>query len=504
MALDDKNKIGLVPATLMVAGNMMGSGVFMLPANLAAIGGITILGWLITICGSIALALVFAKNATLSPGAGGPYAYTKLAFGDYMGFQTNLVYWIATVVGNVGLAVAGLGYLSQFFPGLKQPLVMALTQISVIWLLAYANIRGARIVSRIQSVTTIFALIPILGMAFLGWFWFNRATYSAAWNVTGQSAMSAIGMTLNFTLWSFIGVETASVSAAVVKDPGKNVPIATVAGVLIAAVCYILSSTVIMGIIPNPELVASSAPFADAVVLALGPTAGKAVALCAAVGCLGALGGWTLMSGQTANAAAKDGLFPNVFARENKWGSPSAGLAIIAALMSLQVLFTMSPTAGQQFGKIASVTVILTLLPYIYSSAALKILAYKKLATERQYIVYSFIGLFACLYCLWALIGSDARMTRWALVFTITTVIFYELMYSRKREIEVGAVHAGGSIPPWVRRVALTVTIVCLCAAYWISIGSQHGVLIKAREWMYGISSPAIHHVIQALGRHGG
>ncbi len=274
MASED-NKIGLIPATLMVAGNMMGSGVFMLPANLAAIGSIAIFGWLITIVGAIALALVFSKLTQIYPAAGGPYAYSRKAFGDYMGYQTNLVYWLANVVGNVGLAVAGLGYLTTFFPSLRDPLVMALAQIGVIWFFTYANILGPNVVARIQGLTTSLALLPIIGMAILGWFWFNADTYMAGWNVTGESDFSALGMTLNFTLWAFIGVESASVSTAVVKDPVKNVPIATVAGVIIAAVCYVLSSSAIMGIIPSQELIASSAPFSDAVNVALGPTAGK-------------------------------------------------------------------------------------------------------------------------------------------------------------------------------------------------------------------------------------
>ena len=130
---DNSNKIGVVAATLMVAGNMMGSGVFMLPANLAAIGGVAVFGWIVTCIGAIALALTFAKLSSIDPAAGGPYAYTRQAFGDYMGYQTNLVYWLANVVGNVGLAVAGLGYLTTFFPSLKDPLIMALAQIGVIW-----------------------------------------------------------------------------------------------------------------------------------------------------------------------------------------------------------------------------------------------------------------------------------------------------------------------------------------------------------------------------------
>ncbi len=494
MAVAESNKIGLIPATLMVAGNMMGSGVFMLPANLAAIGGIAIFGWIITIIGSICLALVFAKHASLDPAAGGPYAYTKKAFGDYMGYQTNLVYWLANVVGNVGLAVAGLGYLTPFLPALKDPVVMALAQISIIWILTYANILGPKVVSRIQALTTICALLPIVGMALLGWFWFSKTTYAAGWNVSGKHDIAAIGMTLNFTLWAFIGVESASVSAAVVKNPSKNVPIATVAGVILAAVCYILSSSAIMGIIPNKELVASSAPFADAIRIALGDGAAKVVALCAAVGCLGSLGGWTLLVGQTAQAAAKDGLFSNVFARENSKGVPSAGLAIVAGIMSLQVLATMSPTASQQFGKIASIAVIMTLLPYIYSAVALNVLGYQKMPKD-SYIFYVFVGVVAAVYCLCAMVGSDGEQTRWALMFVIATILFYEFSLSRKRDIAEEHAEVGGGVPSWVRRLSLAVAVIALCATFWMSVGRQSHVLVHMREYLHGISSPATHHV---------
>ena len=478
--VNEKNKIGLIPATLLVAGNMMGSGVFMLPANLAAIGSIAVIGWLITIVGAIALALVFSKLTQIYPAAGGPYAYSRKAFGDYMGYQTNLVYWLANVVGNVGLAVAGLGYMTTFFPSLKDPLVMALAQIAIIWFLTYANILGPNVVGRIQSFTTAIALFPIIGMALLGWFWFNTDTYMAGWNVSGQNNLTAVGMTLNFTLWAFIGVESASVSTAVVKNPERNVPIATVVGVLLAAVCYILSSSAIMGIIPNKELIASSAPFSEAVSIALGSTAGKVVAFCAAVGCLGSLGGWTLLVGQTAKAAADDGLFGNLFARVNKRGVPSAGLAVVAGIMTLQVLATMSPSASEQFGKIASIAVIMTLLPYIYSSVAIKIIGREKMSCN-QGIFYTFVGLIAAFYSLSAMIGSNSEQTRWALMFVISTIIFYELSVNRKLDIKEHHIKPGGFVPWWVRWLTLGITVAALIAMFWVSIGRYRHTEVHPR-----------------------
>ncbi len=478
--MDDKNKIGVIPAILLVAGNMMGSGVFMLPANLAGIGSIAVIGWLVTIVGAIALALVFSKMTQMYPVAGGPYAYARMAFGNYMGYQTNLVYWLANVVGNVGLAVAGVGYLSMFFPQLKDPLIAALAQISIIWFFAYANILGPKTVGRIQSVTTSLALFPIIGMALLGWFWFNADTFMSGWNVSGQNNFTAVGMTLNFTLWAFIGVESASVSAAVVKNPAKNVPIATVVGVLLAAICYILSSSAIMGIIPNETLKISAAPFSQAVEIALGSTAGKLVALCAAIGCLGSLGGWTLLVGQTAKAAADDGLFGNIFAKVNRKGVPAAGLAIVAALMTVQVLATMSPTASEQFGKIASIAVILTLLPYIYSSVAIKILGRGKMS-GGSLMFYTIVGLAAAIYSMIAMIGSDGNQTRWALMFAISSVIFYELAVNRQLEITEKHLKPGGRGPCCMRYLTFGVTVVALILMFWVSVGRHKNQEIHPR-----------------------
>lgn len=473
-------KIGLLAATLMVAGNMMGSGVFMLPANLAATGGIALYGWLITCVGAVALGLVFAKLGAIAPMAGGPYAYARASFGDYMGYQTNLIYWLANVLGNTALVVAGLGYLSGFFPALTNPLVSAGAQIALVWFFVYANILGPNAVGKLQSFTTSFALLPIVGMALFGWFWFSTDTYSEGWNVSGQGSLSAIGATLTFTLWAFIGVETASVSAGVVENPKRNIPIATMAGVIIAGVCYVLSSTVIMGMIPNKELVASSAPFALAARMALGDTAANIVAICAAIGCLGSLAGWTLLVGQTAKAAADDGLFPNIFAKVNAKGVPSLGLAIVATIMTVQIIATMSPTASEQFGKIASVAVIMTLLPYIYSAIAVKVLGYQKLP-PREYAIYTIIALVAAVYSLWAMVGSDANQTRWALIFVVSTIVFYAVALNHKREVESGAYKTGGKSPRWVRYATLAIMVIALGLTFWESLGRHEITRLLSR-----------------------
>ena len=342
----DAHKVGLIPVTLMVSGNIMGSGVFLLPANLASTGGIAIYGWLVTIIGALALSMVYAKMSSLDSSPGGSYAYARRCFGPFLGYQTNVLYWLACWIGNIAMVVIGVGYLSYFFPILKDPLVLTLTCVVVLWIFVLLNIVGPKMITRVQAVATVLALVPIVGIAVFGWFWFRGETYMAAWNVSGMNTFGAIQSTLNVTLWSFIGVESASVAAGVVKNPKRNVPIATMGGVLIAAVCYVLSTTAIMGMIPNAALRVSASPFGDAARMALGDTAGAIVSFCAAAGCLGSLGGWTLLAGQTAKAAADDGLFPPIFARVNKAGTPVAGLIIVGILMTIFQFSSMSPNAA--------------------------------------------------------------------------------------------------------------------------------------------------------------
>ncbi|WP_312314733.1 arginine/agmatine antiporter [Atlantibacter sp.] len=428
----ESQKVGLLPVMLMVAGNIMGSGVFLLPASLAATGGIAIFGWVVTIIGALSLSMVYAKMSSLDDSPGGSYAYARRAFGPFLGYQTNVLYWLATWIGNVAMVVIGVGYLSYFFPVLKQPWPLTTTCIAILWLFVGLNILGPKMITRVQAVATILALIPIVAVAVFGWFWFKSDTYMAAWNVSGKGTLGAIQSTLNVTLWSFIGVESASVAAAIVKNPKRNVPIATIGGVLIAAVGYVLSTTAIMGMIPNAALKVSSSPFGDAARMALGPVAGAVVTFCAAAGCLGSLGGWTLLAGQTAKAAADDGLFPSIFAKVNQDQTPVYGLLIVGVLMTIFQLSSISPNATAQFNVVSSVSVIFTVVPYIYTCAALMLVGQGHLGNQRM--AFLFITLIAFIYCIWAVIGSGAKEVMWSFVAIMIITAMYTMNYNRRHK----------------------------------------------------------------------
>ena len=302
---------------MLVAGNMIGTGVFLLPVNLAQVGSIAIFGWVVATVGVAALGLVFAKLGELDPQPGGPYAYARDFLGPYAGFQTNYVYWFGNWIGNIAIAVAGVGYLAELIPGISSPPGSVVATLAVIWLFTFANILGPRVVGALQSWTVALGLIPILGIALFGWFWFDSANFTAGWNVSGESNMHAISRAASMALWAYMGIESAAVSAGVIENPSRNVPLATLMGLGLAAVVYLLSSTVLMGILPNDVLRASSAPFAEAARLALGTAGAIVISVCAVLKSFGTLGGWMLLVSQSGKAAADDGMFPRIFARLN-------------------------------------------------------------------------------------------------------------------------------------------------------------------------------------------
>ena len=417
--------MGLTQATMLVAGNMIGTGVFLLPVNLAHVGGIAIFGWLIATLGVAALGLTFAKLGELNPQAGGPYAYARDFLGPYAGFQTNYVYWFGNWIGNIAIAVAAIGYLAELVPGITHPPGSVLATAGLIWLLTFANILGPRVVGALETWTMALALIPILAIALLGWIWFNPDTFMAGWNVTGESNLHATSRAASMALWAYMGIESAAVSAGVIENPSRNVPLATLIGLGLAAVVYVLSSSVIMGIVPNEELRTAHAPFAEAARLVIGSAGAIVIAVCAVLKSVGSLGGWMLLVGQSAQAAADDGMFPRVFARLNKNGVPGLGLVIVGVLMTIVLFATVSPTVADQFSRIVDLAVILIIVPYVYSAVAIVKVIYDKQLPRKTFQLYKWIALIAVVYCLWAVVGGDPDTVVHAMVALLISVPLY-------------------------------------------------------------------------------
>ena len=417
--------MSLMQATMLVAGNMIGTGIFLLPVNLAHVGSISIYGWLIATAGAAALGLVFARLGQINPQQGGPYAYARDFLGPFAGFQTNYIYWFGNWVGNIAIAVAAVGYLAELVPGIDAPPSSTVVTALVIWLLTFANILGPRVVGLLEAWTMALALIPIVGIALLGWWWFDPAVFKASWNVSGESDWSAITRAGSMVLWAYMGIESAAVSAGVIENPSRNVPLATLIGLVLAAIVYMLSSSVIMGIMPAAQLQQSHAPFAEVARIAIGAPAAIVISICAVLKSVGSLGGWMLLVGQSAKAAADDGMFPKIFARLNRNGVPGTGLIIVAVLMTLVLFATMSPTIADQFSRAVDLAVILIIVPYVYSVVALINLLAINHAPRKTMLSFQVIALAAMLYCLWAMIGGEAHTVVNAFVALLISVPLY-------------------------------------------------------------------------------
>ncbi len=425
-------KVGPVLATMLVASNMVGSGIFLLPATLATVGSITLLGWIAASGGALLLAAVLAKLGQVVPRSGGPCTYAAEGLGSYVGMQASVIYWIACWVGNMAIAVAGISYLASFFPSLAVPLNGAVATVVFIWILTLLNIFGPRLVCSVESFSMIFGAIPLLATATLGWLYFDPDVFTSSWNVSGQPAIEVLPASLLLVFWAFIGLESASIAAAAVENPSRNVPIATVAGVLLAALIYIASCSVVMGLIPAEQLASSTAPFADAMRIVLGSSGGAMIGVMALIKVTGTLAGWLLVTAHTAKAGAERGFFPSLFARVDSAGIPVANLLFMAGLMSVVVFATMSPTLGKQFETLIEVAVVLTLLMYVYACASTW--HYDRTIPGTGLARYKPIAAAAILFCVFVISQMDANLLRIAAAIVILTVPLYFVVRRTNRQ----------------------------------------------------------------------
>jgi arginine:agmatine antiporter len=428
MSKPHPRKLGPVLATMFVTGNMVGSGLFLLPATLGGIGGISVFTWALATVGALLIAGVFAKLGVLAPWAGGPYAYARATMGRYFGFQTNYIYWISCWIGNVSVALAVTGYVTELLPVLKTPLLSALTTSTVIWVMIGVNAIGPRLVGMIEATAMLVGLAPILVIGIVGWFYFDPAIFADSWNVSGRSAWTAVPASLVLVFWAFTGLETAAVAVEVVENPKRNLPIAAVAGVGIAALIYVLSCTVLMGIVPAKELADSTAPFALVARQIFGPGVAILIIFTTILKASGTHGGWTLVCIATSKAAAEDGAFPKLFGMVDRRGIPMRSLAAHGVLMTVAAFATTSPTLGQQFNKLIDMSVVYSMVIYAYSAYALWRLgpADGPKATQDRVM-----AVLAAVFSIWVIVASDFSLLLIAVAIAATSLPLFPFYKGR-------------------------------------------------------------------------
>ncbi|TWU63779.1 putrescine-ornithine antiporter [Shewanella algae] len=423
------NKIGVVQLTILTIVNMMGSGIIMLPTQLAQVGTISILSWLVTAAGSTALAYAFAKCGMFSKKSGGMGGYAEYAFGRSGNFMANYTYAVSLLIANVAIAISAVGYGAVLFGVELSPIAICLSTIGVLWLATVANFGGARITGQVSSVTVWGIIIPVIGVSLIGWFWFDFDLYKAAWNPHDMPFFKALGGSIAMTLWAFLGLESACANSEAVENPEKNVPIAVMGGTIGAAVIYIISTNVIAGIVPNGELALSNAPFGLAFAQMFNPTIGSIVMACAIISCTGSLLGWQFTIAQVFKSSADEGFFPKAFSKVTKKDAPVVGMLIIVSVQTVLSLMTISPSLSKQFEALVNLAVVTNIIPYILSMAALGVMQKQLNIPVKQARIANFMAVIGALYSFSALyssgetavmLGSIATFFGWTLFGVIS------------------------------------------------------------------------------------
>jgi putrescine:ornithine antiporter len=306
-----------------------------------------------------------------------------------------------------------VGYLAGFFPWLSStPIATCIGVIGLLWLTTVANFGGPSVTGRIGAVTVWGVILPVGLLSFMGWFWFKSDVFAAAWNPQGLSLGQGMGSSISLTLWAFLGMESAAQNSNAVENPKRDVPLACMFGTLGAAAIYILSTTVIMGIVPNAELASSTGPFGLAFAKMFSPGIGQIVMALAVLACLGSLLGWQFTLAQTAKAAADERMFPAFFSKINSMGAPITGMVIMGIVQSLMALSTISPNLSEQFSALVNLAVVTNVIPYIIALSALTVImqaARVPQATYRRNVAVAVVAIVYSIYALWAS-GLEAVM----------------------------------------------------------------------------------------------
>lgn len=401
------HQFGLPTATALVVGSVIGTGVFALPSALAAYGPISLVAFVLVTVGAMALAMTLGALSKRVPGSGGPYVYARDAFGDFGGFLNAWSYWITAWAGNAAIVVAWVGYVEVFWnSGHAKVWSIAIAMLGL-WIPALVNLSGLRNIGAAQVVTTVLKFIPLLFMATVGLL-FVKAHNFGAFNASGTSAGGAISAAAAIALFSYLGIETASVVAGRVRDPKRNVARATILGTIGCAVVYILGTVTVFGTVPNAALRKSTAPFTDSAnAIFGGHWAGDTVAVVAIISGIGALVGWTLIVAEMPQAAARDRLFPARFAIENRRGVPAFGI-VVSTLLASGLTVISYTRFDKVFVTIVLLSVVTAVIPYLFSAAAqLYWLLTRGRATDWPHLVRDAgVSTIALAFSFWSLAGS--------------------------------------------------------------------------------------------------
>ena len=410
---------------------MVGSGFYLSPAAVAPYGNLAIVVWAVMGAGAICLGLTFAKLARLAPLTGGPYAFTRLAYGDFPGFLIAWGYWISIWASLPVIAVAFAGVVIDLFPMLAGRVMATILTLGAIWAVVLVNLRGVHAAGVFSEVTTYAKLLPFGAVALLGLFFIEPSHFNE-FNPSGLPLFEASAALAPLTMFAYLGLESATVPAGSVRDAERTIPRSTVLGIAVAAALYVLGTVVVMGVLPREQLVKSLAPFSDAAEVMWGPWGAIAISIAVVLSSIGALNGWTLLMGQVPMAAANDGLFPSLFGKLSARDVPALGIVVSALLATALVL---SQVVGSQgFSSIYKLMVGLStmtaVVPYAFCALASGLVSARVSGSTRVPRV-TVVEVVAFVFAMFTLYGCGAEPVLYGFVLLLLGIPVY--VWQRRR-----------------------------------------------------------------------
>ena len=424
MGSDQHRVIGFWKGWSIAVGCAIGSGIFMMPTMLAPYGLLGFGGWLVAGAGSILVALTMARLVKRIPKTGGPYVYVNEGLGTFSGFIIAWTYWIACVSAIAGISIAFVGYLGFFFPQIANSQINALlASLLLIWIIVFLNIRSLENSSKFQLISTLLKLLPLIFIILLGASNFNVNNLPEL-NPSNLHPISLIATVTTLVMWSFIGIETATVPADNVINPQETIPKVLIASVITILVLYILVSIAIAALVPASELLDSSAPFALAASKILGVTGGTIVSLGALISTLGSLNANTLTAGNLSLAAARDGLLPSKFVILSKNGTPIFTYLLTGAFVSILLILNYTKGVVNAFVFMAMLSTLSTLLAYAFCAIAeFKFSRADKKNLQRNNALLISCGTF--LYAFFAIWGAGIEMIIYSIILILIGTPIY-------------------------------------------------------------------------------
>ncbi|MFI3256185.1 MAG: putrescine-ornithine antiporter [Psittacicella sp.] len=432
VAVAEKRKMGIVSLTVFVAVNMMGSGIILLPADMASLGGISLLSWVVTTIGALLIAYSFSKAGKYCKKDGGMSAYAQSAHGKSAFFISSYAYYICLIISAVAIAVTLISYLAVFVHWLQAPIHQFIGVVIALIITTFINFISPKATGRISQFTIWGVIIPVVASSLIGWFWFKPHLFATAWNPHHITFGAGISSGIAITLWAFLGIETAGAVSNSVKNPEKNVPIAVMAATIFCAIFYLGSTAVAQGIVPNKILAASQAPLGLIFSYMLGHTVGSIIAILSVIACLGSLLAWQFTNAMVGKAAADDKLFPQIFGLSSDRGIPIIGMIIMLILELIIAALSISKNSLETFNILLNMSVFLNLIPYIYSISGTSSLLARRGSSRREYITTVICSSGAVIYSLYAVYACGQSAVFWGAIIALFGYLCYGYIASRQ------------------------------------------------------------------------